>query len=71
MPTLARTLILFALLALSPLAAQTPDLTPVTIRMQALVATAGLPGAAVLIVRNGEPIYQRAFGNYTLVPSMS
>ena len=66
MPTLAHTLILLALLMLSPLAAQTPDFTPVTTRVQTLVASAGLPGAAVLIVRNGEPIYQRAFGNYTL-----
>ena len=66
MPTLARTLILYALLTLSPLAAQTPDFTPITTRVQALVTSAGLPGAAVLIVRNGEPVYQRAFGGYTV-----
>ncbi len=66
MPTLARTLILYALLTLSPLAAQTPDFTPITTRVQSLVASAGIPGAAVLIVRNGEPIYSQAFGSYTL-----
>jgi CubicO group peptidase (beta-lactamase class C family) len=66
MPTLIRTLLLYALLTLSPLAAQSPDLTPVTSRVQSLVTTARLPGAAVLIVRNGAPIYQQAFGSYTL-----
>jgi CubicO group peptidase (beta-lactamase class C family) len=66
MPTLVRTLLLYALLTLSPLAAQSPDFTPVTTRVQSLVTTARLPGAAVLIVRDGEPIYSQAFGSYTL-----
>ena len=49
-----------------PLRAQSPDFTPVTARMQALVANAGLQGSSVLIVRNGAVAYQQAFGNYTL-----
>jgi len=49
-----------------PLRAQSPDFTPVTTRMQALVANAPLSGASVLIVRNGLVVYQQAFGNYTL-----
>ena len=66
MPIVARFLMLLVVLTLTPLAAQTPDFTPVTTRVQNLVTSAHLPGAAVLIVRNGEPIYQQAFGNYTL-----
>ncbi|MBK9657250.1 MAG: beta-lactamase family protein [Rhodanobacteraceae bacterium] len=59
-------LILFALLALSPLAAQTPDLTPVTTRS----AGAGRHGRAAR--RRGADRAQwradlsKAFGNYTL-----
>lgn len=42
------------------------DFTAVTTRMQQLVQQQGLPGASVLIVRNGQVVYQQAFGGYSL-----
>jgi CubicO group peptidase (beta-lactamase class C family) len=46
--------------------AQAPDFSPVTQRVERLVIDARLPGASVLIVRDGEVLYERAFGAYTL-----
>lgn len=60
---------LFALLLCSlpaVLGAQAPDFTPVTQRVERLVADARLPGASVLIVRDGDVLYERAFGGYSL-----
>ena len=54
---------LFALLLCSlpaVLGAQATDFTPVTQRVERLVADARLPGASVLIVRDGDVLYERA-----------
>lgn len=62
-----RTLLALLLCCLSfALSAQAPDFTPVTQRVERLVAQSRLPGASVLIVRDGEVLYERAFGAYTL-----
>jgi CubicO group peptidase (beta-lactamase class C family) len=59
---------LLAALLMAPLlaSAQTPDFSPVTTRMQSLVSTANLPGASVIVIRDGQVLYEQAFGGYGL-----
>lgn len=43
-----------------------PRFADVDARLQALVETHRLPGAVLLLSQNGEPVYARALGTYTL-----
>mgnify|MGYP002783572387 CR=1 FL=1 len=56
----------FAILLLTASFAQAQDFSPVTTRVQSLVSSANLPGASVLVIRDGQVMYQQAFGGYTL-----
>lgn len=42
------------------------DLTPLRTRMQALVESAGLPGASLLVVQDGAVVFEEAYGGYDL-----
>ncbi len=46
--------------------AHAQDFSPVTTQVQSLVTSANLPGASVLVIRDGQVLYQQAFGGYTL-----
>jgi CubicO group peptidase (beta-lactamase class C family) len=46
-------------------AAPVYDFSPVTQQIQALVQRESLSGASLIVIRNGTPIYEQYFGNYT------
>lgn len=56
---------LFLLAAAAPSAAREPDFAPVTAYMDAGYRSLGLPGAALLVAKDGKVVYERFFGTYT------
>ena len=56
--------LLIAALCSSATAAPDYDFTPVTQQVQALVTRESLDGAALIVIKDGAPIYENYFGGY-------
>src|SRR5690349_13056293 len=56
--------LLMTALCASASAAPNYDFTPVTQQIEALVARESLPGAALIVIKDGAPIYETYFGSY-------
>lgn len=62
---LRSTILLLALTSSAPGAIQAQDIAVISARVQEMVDARGLPGARLVLVRNGGVILERSFGSYT------